>query len=166
MNFTELLEQARELLRSKGRVSYRALKLQFSLDDDHLEGLKDELIEAERVADDENGKVLVWVGEEQRAGSEVQGAKSEDSPKLEKVQSPKSKVQSQETRPLTSSTQHLSGERRQLTVVFCDLVGSTALSAQLDPEDYRAVVQQYQQTSATVCAQYDGHIAQHLGVGL
>jgi hypothetical protein len=37
-------------------------------------------------------------------------------------------------------------ERRQLTVMFCDLVGSTALSAQLDPEDYRAVVQQYQQT--------------------
>src|SRR5262245_15642896 len=40
------------------------------------------------------------------------------------------------------------GERRQLTVMFCDLVGSTALSAQLDPEDYRAVVQQYQQTCA------------------
>src|SRR5215813_11204145 len=39
--------------------------------------------------------------------------------------------------PLTPNTQHLSGERRQLTVMFCDLVGSTALSAQLDPEDYR-----------------------------
>ena len=49
-------------LQSKGRVSYRALKLQFNLDDEYLEGLKDELIEAERVACDEDGKVLVWVG--------------------------------------------------------------------------------------------------------
>ena len=62
MTFAELLEQVRELLQSKGRVSYRALKLQFNLDEEHLEGLKDELIEAERVAADEDGKVLVWIG--------------------------------------------------------------------------------------------------------
>ena len=47
-------------------------------------------------------------------------------------------------------------ERRQLTVMFCDLVGSTALSAQLDPEDYRAVVQQYQQTCAQVIQRHEG----------
>ena len=63
MTFVEMLDQVRELLRSKGRVSYRTLKLQFHLDDDHIEGLKDEFIEAERVAVDENGKVLVWVGD-------------------------------------------------------------------------------------------------------
>jgi class 3 adenylate cyclase len=57
-------------------------------------------------------------------------------------------------------------ERRQLTVMFCDLVGSTALSAQLDPEDYRAVVQQYQQTCTEVIQQHDGYLAQHLGDGL
>ena len=62
MTFDELLIQVRGLLRSKGRVSYRALKLRFNLDDDYLEGLKDELIEAERIAADEGGKVLVWVG--------------------------------------------------------------------------------------------------------
>ena len=62
MTFAEVLGQVRELLQSKGRVSYRALKLQFNLDDDYLEGLKDELIEAEHVAVDEGGKVLVWVG--------------------------------------------------------------------------------------------------------
>jgi class 3 adenylate cyclase len=50
--------------------------------------------------------------------------------------------------------------------MFCDLVGSTALSAQLDPEDYRAVVQQYQQSCAVVIQRYDGYIAQHLGDGL
>ena len=57
-------------------------------------------------------------------------------------------------------------ERRQLTVMFCDLVGSTALSAQLDPEDYRAVVQQYQQTCTAVVQRHEGYIAQHLGDGL
>ena len=57
-------------------------------------------------------------------------------------------------------------ERRQLTVMFCDLVGSTALSAQLDPEDYRAVVQQYQQTCAAVIQRHEGYLAQYLGDGL
>jgi class 3 adenylate cyclase len=57
-------------------------------------------------------------------------------------------------------------ERRQLTVMFCDLVGSTALSAQLDPEDYRAVVQQYQQTCTEVIQRYEGYLAQYLGDGL
>ena len=50
--------------------------------------------------------------------------------------------------------------------MFCDLVGSTALSAQLDPEDYRAVVQQYQQTCAEVIQRHEGYLAQYLGDGL
>jgi class 3 adenylate cyclase/predicted ATPase len=50
--------------------------------------------------------------------------------------------------------------------MFCDLVGSTALSAQLDPEDYRAVVQQYQQTCTEVIQRHEGYLAQYLGDGL
>src|SRR5262245_48324833 len=57
-------------------------------------------------------------------------------------------------------------ERRQLTVAFIDMVGSTALSAQLDPEDYRAIVQQYQQTCTEVIQRHDGYLAQYLGDGL
>ncbi|HEV8718494.1 MAG TPA: adenylate/guanylate cyclase domain-containing protein [Candidatus Binatia bacterium] len=57
-------------------------------------------------------------------------------------------------------------ERRQLTVMFCDLVGSTALSEQLDPEELREVVRAYQQASTVVIERYDGQIAQHLGDGL
>src|SRR5207244_3895253 len=57
-------------------------------------------------------------------------------------------------------------ERRQLTVLFCDLVGSTMLSGQLDPEDLRAVVRAYQETAAGVIQRYEGHIAQYLGDGL
>ena len=63
MDFYAVLAQVSELLQREGRVSYRALKVQFSLDDDQLEALKDELIEAKRLAVDERGRVLVWVGE-------------------------------------------------------------------------------------------------------
>jgi class 3 adenylate cyclase len=57
-------------------------------------------------------------------------------------------------------------ERRQLTVLFCDLVDSTVLASQLDPEEWREVVRAYQDTCAKVIARYDGHIAQYLGDGL
>jgi class 3 adenylate cyclase/predicted ATPase len=57
-------------------------------------------------------------------------------------------------------------ERRQLTILFCDLVASTALSRQLDPEDYRAAVRAYQAACAPVIERFGGHIAQYLGDGL
>ena len=60
----------------------------------------------------------------------------------------------------------LEAERRQLTVLFCDLVDSTALASQLDPEDLREVVRAYQDTCAKVIARFEGHIAQYLGDGL
>ncbi len=57
-------------------------------------------------------------------------------------------------------------ERRQLTVMFCDLVGSTDLSERLDPEELREVVRAYQSVGAAVISQFEGHIAQYLGDGL
>jgi class 3 adenylate cyclase len=57
-------------------------------------------------------------------------------------------------------------ERRQLTVMFCDLTDSTPLSEQLDPEDLRNVVRAYQRTSTEVIQRFGGHIAQLLGDGL
>ena len=57
-------------------------------------------------------------------------------------------------------------ERRQITVMFCDLVGSTALSEQLDPEDLRTLMQAYQKAAGTVIERYGGHVAQYLGDGL
>ena len=51
---------------------------------------------------------------------------------------------------------HLDAERRQLTVMFCDLVGSTELSGRLDPEDLRDVIRAYQSTSTEVIKRYDG----------
>jgi hypothetical protein len=62
MDFYAVLDQVLELLRQRGRVTYNALKRQFGLDDASLQDLKDEIIEAQRVAVDEDGRVLVWTG--------------------------------------------------------------------------------------------------------
>ena len=58
------------------------------------------------------------------------------------------------------------GERRHLTVMFCDLVGSTALSQQLDAETYREIVRAYQARGAEAIERYEGHVVQYLGDGL
>src|SRR5437868_10188787 len=62
MKFSEIVDQAIEFLRRRERVSYRALKREFDLDNESLEDLKAELIDAQRIAVDEDGKVVVWTG--------------------------------------------------------------------------------------------------------
>ena len=153
MTFDEVLDQVRELLQSKGRMAYRALKRRFELDDEYLEDLKAELIDAEHVAHDEDGKVLVWTGGASK-GEAAKGGKGE-------TENPPT---SSDASPQTLGARR-EAERRQLTVMFCDLVGSTALSEQLDPEELREVVQGYQEACTAVIRSYDGHIAQHLGTG-
>ncbi len=57
-------------------------------------------------------------------------------------------------------------ERRQLTVMFCDLVGSTELAARLDPEDLRDIIRTYQSRCADVIGRWDGHVAKYMGDGV
>ena len=59
-----------------------------------------------------------------------------------------------------------SGERRQLTVMFCDLVGSTALSEKLDPEELRALLHSYRTVCGEVIARYEGFVARYVGDGI
>ena len=67
MTFDDILAQVLELLQREGRVSYRALKVRFDLDDDYIDDLKDELIYAKQLAIDEENRVLVWIGEQASA---------------------------------------------------------------------------------------------------
>jgi class 3 adenylate cyclase/tetratricopeptide (TPR) repeat protein len=60
----------------------------------------------------------------------------------------------------------LSGERRHLTVLFCDLVGSTAIAAQLDPEEWRETVAGYHRAAAAAMTRFDGYVAKYLGDGV
>ena len=60
----------------------------------------------------------------------------------------------------------LTGERRHLTVLFCDLVGSTEIAAQLDPEEWREVVARYHRAAAEAITRYGGQVAKYLGDGV
>jgi class 3 adenylate cyclase len=68
--------------------------------------------------------------------------------------------------PVTMTVQPVDAERRQLTVLFADLVGSTELSARLDPEDMRAVIAAYQTACSGVIRRYEGHVARYQGDGV
>jgi class 3 adenylate cyclase/predicted ATPase len=148
MGFYEILDQVVDLLRRRGRVTYRALKRELQVDDAFLEDLKAEIITAQRLAVDEQGAVLVWVGE---AGTPL---------------APQEDAHSPRGGPRVDEHRRPEAERRQLTVLFCDLVDSTVLASQLDPEELREVVRAYQEACAKVIARFEGHIAQYLGDGL
>jgi TOMM system kinase/cyclase fusion protein len=158
MDFYDIYDHVIDLLKQRGRASYRALKVQFHLDDEALEALKAELIEVHQLARDQDGSMLVWTGE----------ASTTPAPTI--VQSTQQEVRREDQRTPVETPpaepRSPEAERRQLTVMFCDLVDSTRLSSQLDPEEYRDVVRAYQSVCTEVITRFDGHIAQLLGDGL
>ena len=160
MTFDDILDQVITLLKRQGRVSYPALKIRFSLDDEYLEALKAEIIEAQQLATDEDGRVLVWTGTLQTSLPQPLHLRRRH-PRLLPRNS-----HSPQVAPRPTASPSPDAERRQLTVMFCDLVDSTQLSSQLDPEEYRDVVRAYQQVCSEVITRFDGHIAQLLGDGL
>lgn len=150
MDFYVLVDEVVDLVRRRGRVSYQALKAQFDLDDERLRALKEEVLYAHQGSVEQKRRGLVWIastgsvpGVGQSRGSLVEG---------EPLEGP--------------SGWWPDAERRQLTVLFCDLVGSTTLSSQLDPEDWREVVHAYQESCTKVIARYGGQIGQYLGDGV
>src|SRR6516165_4272659 len=68
--------------------------------------------------------------------------------------------------PAESRRGGLTGERRHLTVLFCDLVGSTEIAARLDPEEWREIVADYHRAAAEAIERFGGHVAQYLGDGV
>jgi class 3 adenylate cyclase len=159
MTFDDILDQVITLLKRQGRVSYPALKIRFSLDDEYLDALKAELLYVHPVRDDD-GRGLIWTGDT-ASGQGVAAPSAQSTPQPAAQQQPSLTVI-----PRVTASPHPDAERRQLTVMFCDLVDSTQLASQLDPEDYRAVVRAYQQTCTAVIERYDGYVAQLLGDGL
>src|SRR5437660_12141803 len=119
MDFVAIVDQVIALLRQRGHVTYRLLKRQFQLDDEALEDLTVELIKGQRLAADEDGEVLVWIGD--AASPPAPGAVA---PALAPLPTPQEAALPQ-TAPSPAASSTPEAERRQLTVLFCDLVGST-----------------------------------------
>jgi class 3 adenylate cyclase len=160
MDFYEVVGQVLALLQRQGRVSYRALKRQFDIDDAFIEDLKEELLYAHASAVQADERGFTWTGEiQERQGTPRPPVQTSAQPPIQPEQPPQA-----EPPPLAPHTPE--AERRQLTVMFCDLVDSTKLSSQLDPEDWRDVVRAYQKVCTEITQRYEGHIAQLLGDGL
>ena len=169
------------LLRCEGRVTYRLLTLACGLDETLLEAVRRELA-FKQIAYEVHGEGLVWAGEVPSATPATRQPVPPEAATVAPLAVPSLLPLVPETyAPLTAATMIAddrpiitpeparsapNAERRQLTVLFCDLVGSTQLSGQLDPEDLRTVVRAYQGAAAEVIQHYVGHIAQYLGDGL
>src|SRR5215831_6051480 len=121
MTFDDVLKQVVTLLKRQGRVSYRALKMRFNLDDEYLDVLKEELLYVHPVRDDE-GRGLIWTGDT-ASGQEVASRHTQPTPQPVVQAQPATPVEPLSPAPPPDA------ERRQLTVMFCDLVDSTRLSS-------------------------------------
>jgi len=159
MSFEELLDQVIALLQRRGRLTYRALKRQFNLDDDYLADLKAELIQGQRLAIDEEGAVLVWTG---NTASLV----APTAPAPVQAQAPRTYTPEHLVEKILASRAVLEGERKQVTVLFPDLKGSTELIEGLDPEEARQLLDPALHIMMDAVHRYEGTVNQVLGDGI
>src|SRR5213594_4119973 len=164
MTFEEVLNQAIALLQRQGRVSYRALKRQFDLDEAYVEDVKLELIEVHQVAVDQDNTMLVWTGGAAAPPPAVADAVS--------VQ-----ARTPDAAPLTYTPPHLTdkilaarpaleGERKQVTVLFADLKDSTELIRGLDPEAAQQLLDPALHCMMDAVHRVEGTVNQVLGDGI
>src|SRR5262245_60825908 len=127
MTFEEILDQAIAMLQRRGRLTYGTLKRQFQLDDAALEDLANELIKGQRLARDEDGEVLVWTG------APTPPAAPAPTPPAA-APAPLAYTPPYLVEKILTTRGAMEGERKQVTVLFADLKGSTELIRDLDPE--------------------------------
>src|SRR6516162_990267 len=158
MTFEEILDQAIAMLQRRGRLTYRTLQLQFQLDDSHLEALKDELIYGQRLAVDEDGRVLVWTGD---------AAPAPASPPVPvEAHTPLTYTPAYLAEKILTSRSALEGERKQVTVLFADLKDSTELIRGLDPEAAQQLLDPALHRMMDAVHRFEGTVNQVLGDGI
>jgi len=169
MDFTLLLTLVTFLLERERRLSYRYIRRQFALDDETLEELRYELVVVRRLAVEDDAEALIWGGTAD-ASALVDRSGEASAPKPPAHHSlgaqPRSTPQHREAVSAPTPLKSAQAERRQLTVMFCDLVGSTALSTKMDPEDLRDVITSFQDKCREAIGRYEGFIARYMGDGM
>jgi hypothetical protein len=134
MDFYAILDQVVDLLRQRQRVTYRALKVQFHLDEEALEALKDELLYAQPQVRDDAGHGLIWTGDTGTASPAAAAPTGTPAP------APLAYTPPYLAEKILTSRSALEGERKQVTVLFADLKGSMELLADRDPEEARQLL--------------------------
>src|SRR5262249_53405683 len=158
MTFKEVLDQVIDWLQHDQRISYRALKRQFALDDEYLDDLKVELIEVKQVAADQESKMLVWTGAP---------TPSRALPPAETAQrAPLDYTPPYLAEKILTSRSVLEGERKQVTVLFADLKGSMELLADRDPEEARQLLDPVLERMMAAVHRYEGTVNQIMGDGI
>ena len=168
MDFVAVLDQVIALLRQRGSVTYRTLRLQFTLDDEQLAVLKDELLYSQPHVVDDAGRGLVWTGDlgatPDRSfsppsalphGQTVQGA-----------QPPLTYTPAYLAEKILTSRSALEGERKQVTVLFADLKDSTELIRGLDPEAVQQLLDPTLHCMMEAVHRFEGTVNQVLGDGI
>jgi class 3 adenylate cyclase/predicted ATPase len=166
MTFDEILDQAIEILQRRGRVSYRALKAQFHLDDDLLETLKEELIEVHQLAIDQDGKMLVWTSDAATTPEPPPLASVPSSAQATDQKPPISYTPQYLTEKILTSRSALEGERKVVTVLFADIKDSTELIKDLDPEDAQKLLDPAIHIMMDAVHKFEGTVNQVLGDGI
>ncbi len=173
MTFREILKETLWLLLTERQVSYQRLRLEFGLDEAHLEGLRNELIQVKGVAADIDGEFLAWKapGEPATPISAVGAVSRLQSlpPVQANGQAPEAQEAAEAFRasaPSPGDPEPSDAERRPLTVMFCDLADSTALSTKLDPEDLQEIIRGYQDCCTAIIREYEGFVAKYMGDGI
>jgi class 3 adenylate cyclase len=159
MDFSKLLAVITWLLEREQRVSHRFLRREFGLDQELLEDVCFELVHTRRVASQEDEEILVWIGDDRDPPAGISRDTASTKARAHAAQS-----RSSPRKPAEPT--RTDAERRQLTVMFCDLVGSTALSTSLDPEDLREVITAFQNRCREAIQPYQGFIARYMGDGM
>src|SRR5919205_912789 len=168
MTFDAILAQVLDLLQRDGRVSYRALKLRFDINDDYIEGIKDELIYAKKLAVDEDGRVLVWAGEQvsASASSSTHGTLAHAASVTQQERATLAYTPPYLAEKILTSRIALEGERKQVTVLFADLKDSTELIRGLDPEAAQQLLDPALQRMMDAVHRFEGTVNQVLGDGI
>ena len=160
MTFEEILDQAIAMLQRRGRVTYRTLRLQFQLDEEQLEALKDELLFAHPQVHDEAERGLVWMGDPGTAPVAIAA------PVAPPGQAPLAYTPPYLAEKILTAKSALEGERKQVTVLFADLKGSMELLAERDPEEARQLLDPVLEHLMAAVHRYEGTVNQIMGDGL
>src|SRR5919197_4122659 len=160
MDFYTMLDQAIAVLRQRQRVTYRALKRQFALDDDALEDLKAELLYAHPQVRDDAGQGLVWTGEPAPAPAAAAASAPPPQP------APLAYTPSYLVEKILTSRSALEGERKQVTVLFADIKDSTELIRDRDPEAAQKLLDPALRHMMDAVHRYEGTVKKVLGDGI